>query len=172
MSNLIGAALSTLAGLIGVTTTTTLGEVTALQIGRYARAIGESDPVFFDETYARSRNFASVIAPPNFLPAVVDWTQGAAEDELRLDGTPVTHLPGVSAVGLRLMGGGQRLEFQRPVVAGERVVRHSTLSEAKPRETRGGPLIVATYLDVYETETGEVLLTCVRSILIRIAADT
>ena len=35
-------------------------------IRRFAEAIGDTNPLYLDEAYARARGYASVIAPPTF----------------------------------------------------------------------------------------------------------
>lgn len=154
---------------IGEEETTELGSLTAVDIRRYARAVGEDHPLYNDAEYARGRGYADVVAPPNMVPSLVEWGAGTAEEDLLPDGTAGDHLLGVSVSGsdVRVMGGGEEMEFHRPVVAGTRVTLQSTLIDVTERETRTGPMIVLRYRNLYRDEAGTPLLTCHRTVLLR-----
>jgi acyl dehydratase len=115
---------------LGVEHVEDLGEISALLIRRYAAAVGDLNPLYTDAEYARSRGYADIVAPPNFIAAVINWSPGAAYDRLREDGTEAeSHLPGVPAKGVRVMGGGEEMSFEAPLVAGTVVARTTTLVE-------------------------------------------
>jgi acyl dehydratase len=152
----------------GIETIRELGLVTAIMIKRYAVSIGADDPLYFDEEHARSKGFRSVVAPLNFLPSIVDWTQGAAESDLRVDGTSFGETNrGIPAAGYRLMGGGERMEFHERLQAGDEVGCRSTLDAADLQDTRSGHVAIVKYRNRYETTSGQPIMTCVRSVLVR-----
>lgn len=152
----------------GVAVTRNLGTVTAVLIRRYARAIGESDPLYYDADFARGRGHADVVAPPNLVTAVSVWDEGDATDDLRADGTPAEiHLHGLPTSGIRVMGGGEDMEFHAPVTAGTTLIERSTLVDAELREGRSGPLIVVRYRDEYLDGQGRVYVTTTRKVLVR-----
>ena len=162
------ALLTALREQVGVAHAEELGAVTAAATRRYAAAVGDSNPLYTDAGYARSLGYADVLAPPNFLAAVIDWTPGAPYEDLREDGTAAgTHLPGVPASGVRIMGGGEEMTFERPVVAGTVVRRTTVLTEVTRRESSSGPMLVARYQDLYTDDDGAVLLRTVRTVLLR-----
>ena len=153
---------------VGVEHVESLGEISATLTRRYAAAVGERDPLYHDAAYAKSLGYADVLAPLNYLPGVICWSEGAPYDRLREDGTEAdTHLPGVPAKGVRVMGGGEEMHFTRPVVAGTVVTRQTTLLDVTDRATRQGPMLVARYADRYVDETGDELLRSVRTVLLR-----
>lgn len=163
-----GALLSALAAEIGVEHVESLGEISATAVSRYAAAIGDPNPLYSDPEYARSRGHADVVAPPNFVAAVINWTAGAPYQRLREDGTEAdTHLPGVPAQGVRVMGGGEEMTFHQPVVAGMALTRTTALGEISERESSQGPMLVARYRDVYRDGAGSLLLESVRTVLLR-----
>ncbi|WP_033288571.1 FAS1-like dehydratase domain-containing protein [Amycolatopsis jejuensis] len=162
------ALLGSIRTQAGVAVTRSLGTVTAVLIRRYARAIGESDPLYYDSEYARSRGYADVVAPPNLVTAVSVWDEGDATDDLRADGTPAEiHLHGLPTSGVRVMGGGEDMEFHAPVTAGTTLQERSTLVDAELREGRSGPLIVVRYRDDYLDDDGRVYVTTTRKVLVR-----
>ena len=153
---------------VGVEHEEVLGEVSATLTRRYAAAVGERDPLYHDAAYAQSLGYANVVAPPNFLPGVICWTEGAPYDRLREDGTEAdTHLPGVPAKGVRVMGGGEEMHFTRPVVAGALITRRTVLLDVTPRDSRQGLMLVARYADHYLDDAGDALLRSVRTVLLR-----
>ncbi len=153
---------------VGVEHVELLGELSATLTRRYAAAVGERDPLYHDASYARSLGYANVLAPPNFLPGVISWGEGAPYDRLREDGTEAdTHLPGVPAKGVRVMGGGEEMHFTRDVVAGTVVTRRTTLLDVTPRDSSQGLMLVARYADLYVDGDGQELLRSVRTVLLR-----
>ncbi|MQA84190.1 MAG: hypothetical protein GEV03_06100 [Streptosporangiales bacterium] len=152
---------------IGHRETIGLGVVTALQIRRYARAVGEDNPLYHDPEYARKRGFADVIAPPNMVPSIVDWGEGDVEEELLTDGTAPGHLLGLDISDVRIMGGGEEMEFHRPVTAGTRLTLHSELVDVAQRQAKTGLMIVLSFRNNYRDEAGIPLLTCNRTVLLR-----
>jgi len=162
------AVLERLREEVGVEHTEDLGEVSPILIKRFAAAVGEQHPLYTDSDYARAQGHADVIAPPNFLTAVITWTPGAPYDSLREDGTEAdTHLPGVPAQGVRIMGGGEEMEFLEPVVAGTVVTRTTVLLDVNERESRSGRMLIARYQDSYTDPAGSRLLQSVRTVLLR-----
>src|SRR3546814_13674350 len=64
-----------------------LGVVYALLIRRYAVAIDDPNPVYYDADAARAAGYEVIVAPPNLLSAIVDWGDGAFAHVLSTDGT-------------------------------------------------------------------------------------
>ncbi len=82
--------------------------ITSDVIGRYALGIGDDNPLFVDPEYASGTPFGRVIAPPTFLAtAVRSRPQG-----LR---------------GVHALFAGMTIDFERPVVAGERLTSLTAL---------------------------------------------
>jgi acyl dehydratase len=162
---------SVLTGLeqeVGVAHSEELGEISATLIKRFAAAVGEESPLYTDSAHARAAGYADVIAPPNFLTAVINWNPGAPYDQLREDGTEAdTHLPGVPAQGVRIMGGGEEMTFIQPVVAGTVVMRTTVLLDVTERASSQGPMLITRYQDTYTDASGVRLLESVRTVLLR-----
>ncbi|GII94457.1 FAS1-like dehydratase domain-containing protein [Sinosporangium siamense] len=153
---------------IGSETTHSLGPITALMIRRYARAIGESNPLYFDPEFARSRGYADIVAPPNLVTAITCWDEGPAADDLRTDGTPKTlQLEGIPTSGVRVMGGGEDMEFHAPITAGTTVVERSTMIDAELLHGRNGQFIVVRYRHEFVDDDGLPLVTSTRKVLLR-----
>jgi acyl dehydratase len=132
---------------------------------RYARAIGEDNPLYYDGEYARSRGYDDLVVPPNYLPSYLDWSDGGAEDGLRPDGTPAHEMQWIPLEGVRLMGGGEEMRFHAPVTAGTEVVLTSSLDEVSARESKSGLMVILKIRNEYATRDGKPLMTSVRTVL-------
>uniref|UniRef100_UPI0037CC73B9 FAS1-like dehydratase domain-containing protein n=1 Tax=Nocardioides terrisoli TaxID=3388267 RepID=UPI0037CC73B9 len=132
---------------------------------RYARAIGDNNPIFFDEAAAKAAGYDGIVVPPNFLPSYLDWTDGGSEDELRIDGTKGDDMQWIPLEGVRLMGGGEEMIFHAPVYVDTEVVMTSHLDDVTARESRSGLLMVIKVRNNYKTAGGTPLMTSVRTVL-------
>jgi acyl dehydratase len=139
--------------------------IDALTAQRYARAIGEDNPLYFDEEYARSLGYDGVVVPPNFLPSYLDWSDGGPEDKLRPDGTPSTEMEWIPLEGVRIMGGGEEMRFHTPVTAGTEVVLTSSLDDVSSRDSKSGLMLILKIRNEYTTRTGKPLMTSIRTVL-------
>jgi hydroxyacyl-ACP dehydratase HTD2-like protein with hotdog domain len=140
-----------------------IGVVDARMIGRYARAIGASDPIHYDADAARAAGYAGEVAPPNLLTAVVDWGPGAPESELNPDGTA----SGTAAPGLRLMGAGDEMRILAPLVAGTELVEDREVAQVTLKNGRSGPSVFVTFTHRFRTPGGEVLTENRRTVVVR-----
>src|SRR5690242_11409478 len=72
--------------LIGAELFRRRGTVVRREFQRWAAAVGDRNPLYFDGEFARAHGYRDVIAPPLFLPVV---TLGVADlGALRPDGVP------------------------------------------------------------------------------------
>lgn len=150
---------------IGDTSPPVTATVDALTAQRYARAIGDDDPIYFDAEAARQRGYEDVIVPPNFLPSYLDWTDGGDEADLRLDGTPKDEMAWIPLQGVRLMGGGEEMLFHKPLTVGTEVTLLSTLDDVTSHDSRSGLMMVLRIKNTYTAADGEPVLTSIRTVL-------
>jgi len=61
--------------------------VTKRDIKRFAQAIGETNPIYFDENHAKSTNFGTILAPPLFCQ--IFTFEDVPPDRLPNDGSPI-----------------------------------------------------------------------------------
>ena len=73
----------------------------------------------------------------------------------------------VSASGVRVMGGGEDMEFRLPAIAGNQITMESRLDAVELRESSSGPMVILTYQNTYLNEEDQVLLTTTRTVLLR-----
>ena len=104
--------------------------VLAIERGRLrflAQAIGETDPVYLDETAARAAGYPDLPAPPTFLFAA------------ELDAGSITAMLDELGIPLdRVLHGEQGFTYRAPVCAGDTVTVTSRISDIYAR--KGGAL--------------------------------
>jgi acyl dehydratase len=144
-----------------------LGRVDAIAFQRYAVAVGDMNAIYFDDAAARAAGYPGIVAPPNYLTAVVEWGAGPTEAEMREDGNDerniAKQLSGLSAEqlqGLRMMGGGQEIEFGQYVHPGDVVKYRRRLVEIYERDSKIGVLTFAVHESVYTNQDGALLAIC------------
>jgi acyl dehydratase len=133
-----------------------LGEVRAVDFQRYALAVGDLNPVYFDAAAARAAGYPGIVAPPNFITSIRVWDAGVAEDALRADGSEPDNYP-AELIGRRLMGGGQDLQFTQPVRPGDVVTESRRITEVRERQTKTGTLLFVVQEIVFSNQREEVL---------------
>jgi acyl dehydratase len=154
--------------LIGQMTETYLGEISVRDCQRYAIAVGDLNPLYFDEEYARASAYGGLIAPPNMLTAIRGWGAGAREYELAADG--VVDLP-EEKLPIRLkrrMAGGQDLQLHAAVRPGDCITRRGGIVSVEEHEGRSsGSFVIMVREDRYYNDRDELLVTCRETVLVR-----
>jgi MaoC dehydratase-like protein len=115
-------------------------EVDKLQIRLFARAVGYTDPLFFDEVFAKSKGYRSLPCPPHYLgtpifnPADADPTFGGARSRR----ARLNH-------GLkRVLNGGTEIEMLDTICAGDTLMATSRIAELAERTGRLGTMLIVT----------------------------
>ncbi len=96
------------------------------KIKEYARAVGETNPLYLDEEAAREAGHADVVAPPMF--AVV-YSAPAV--------TPSLFDPEVEMNFAMMVHGGQEFEWGPLVVAGDEITTTTSVKDISERDGRG-----------------------------------
>jgi len=93
----------------------------------FAKAIGETNPIYLDETAARAAGYSSPPAPPTFIFAAEQdaGSMARAFTEMGVD------LP-------RVLHGGQTFTYHAPVFAGDTITVESRISDIYDK--KGGAL--------------------------------
>jgi acyl dehydratase len=135
---------------IGKQTDARVVEVERGAIKRFAEAIGDSNPLFNDETAARKTRFGGMIAPPTFCRSL-----GGAIPEIKID------MP-----EFRGLDGGSQWEYFEPIRPGDRISVVSKITDIQERSGRLGPMVFITVEHSYRNQFGE-LCALQRSTVIR-----
>ena len=153
--------------LIGTRDELVLGPVLRSNFQRDAATVGDFNPLYFDEALARSAGYPGLIAPPMYLSSVMGWHPGPPADTLREDGLAEGDLLPVALPGLRLMGGGQDLEFLGTVHEHAQVHLCRELTDVQWRAGRSGAIVLFTVRRDYTDERGSLLVRCRETFIAR-----
>lgn len=138
--------------IIGLKSSVFTFEVTAERVRQFAAAIGDTNPLYHDEAYAKTTVHQGLIAPPTF-PVVV---AGANEEgfDLGLDQR-------------RMLHGEQEFIYERPIRVGDVLTCQSLVSDVYEKEGKNG-VMEFIILDTKMTDAqGELVVTSRMNIVYR-----
>lgn len=145
--------------VIGTVVASASGTVVKKDFQRWAAAVGDRNPLYFDDETARAHGYREVIAPPMYLQHV---TLGVIDlDELRSDGIPArsgsaAHIPLPKCP--RWMAGGEQTSFHEPVYDGDRITSTRTITNIEEKHGRSGPFVLITASIRYERDNDHALV--------------
>jgi acyl dehydratase len=142
---------------VGRTTPPTLNEVERGAIRRFAEAIGDYNPIYFDAEYARASGFSNVAAPPSFPISFAT-------------GSDLRELVGVPSRNLLL--GEVSFDFERPIIAGDRLLVVSRVAEISDRAGPAGRVEIAVIEDEGRDEDGQIVFRTRRSYVVRATRES
>lgn len=136
------------------------------QLGRaairyFARAVGDDNPLYTDDGYARAHGYDGVLAPPTLICE----TNQYADLPRDADGYAGPGW-GLEVPGTRTVRGGNSYELRRPVRPDDVVTATWRLADVTERTTSAGaPMLVVTSEARYTDAAGELLATNTETIL-------
>ena len=146
---------------VGSETGTHTGEpVLARDIRRYALAVEDFNPIYFDENVAKTGKFRGLAAPLGY----VSWAVGVPGSEkpasaLGEDGLAtfvgVPEFPDAWTLGW--VRGSEELEFFKPVYVNDVVTVTGKIVDMNEKEGKSGILIFVTSEFAYTNQNGELL---------------
>ena len=117
----------------------------------FARAVGHTDLIFYDEAYAKSKGYRSVVAPPGFLGARVFAPLAAGGAR----GLP----PGIgfSIPYKRVLNGGTETEYFDTVCASDVLTARHKVTGFNERTGSMGPMLITNRETAYTNQDGKVV---------------
>ena len=142
--------------------------VEASHIMMFARSIGDPNPIYSDEEYAKKSETGGIIAPPTFPQASAQFDPdyvlrpkiGEPWFGSGKNATGVTAAPGGGGGGGGGLHASQKFEFKRPIRAGDVLT-----VKAKPGNTwekegkKGGKLLFSEHIQEFFDQKGELVVT-------------
>jgi acyl dehydratase len=111
-------------------------------VRKFAEAIGDPNPLYFDEEAARASRHGRLLAPPTF-PVTLD--HGMVE--------------GLALPKAGLIHGEQRFYYRRPLYAGETVACSTLVEQAYQKQGKGGLLTFLVLARIGEDQQGQLIYT-------------
>jgi acyl dehydratase len=134
--------------------------VLARDIRRYALAIDDDNPIFFDEAAAKAGRYGGLTAPLNYI----SWSVGVpgaekATKDLGEDGlSSFVGIPDIpNAFSLGWVRGGEELEFFKPIHVDDRVTVRGVVKDMAEKAGKSGTLIFVTSEFTYTNQKDELL---------------
>jgi acyl dehydratase len=121
-------------------------EVDNTGVRQFARSVGYTDPVFFDEAAAQAKGYRGLLAPPGFLghPVFIPGRPVRTSEVFSLD-IPYK----------RILNGGTDVEYFDYVCAGDRLTATTKISDLTEREGRMGPMLIVSTETSFRNEAGK-----------------
>jgi acyl dehydratase len=151
---------------IGSETGRATGRVVRQEFQRWAAAVKDRNPLYFDAEFARAHGYRDVVMPPMYLSHV---THGVADlDTLRPDGIPGggpgdLQLPGCQ----RRMAGGENITFRHPVYDGDVLTSVRVIENIEEKNGRSGAFVLVTSRTTYVRQDGTTVAEAVSSMIAR-----
>jgi len=131
---------------VGVEWEPRIYEIEKGMIRRFARAVGDPNPLWQDEEYARASHYGGIIAPPTFILAI--GFEQFVEDVMAL-----------ASFGTLLMGGTE-LECYQPVRLGDVITAVFKISNVRERQGKMGKMAFMTFDSTYKNQRQELVAKC------------
>ena len=132
-------------------------EITALGAQRYAHAVGDLNPIYFDEAAAKAAGYRGLVAPPTFI----QWAlaPSRALSEINDDGLFAAK-SGSQRLRLRVsrtLFGGEEWDFLEPVCVGDQITSTSRLAALEEKQGSKGPFVRITRETTFTNQVGDVV---------------
>jgi acyl dehydratase len=128
--------------------------VSLTAIRRFARAIGDTSPVYVDEEFARNSQWKGIIAPPTFF-FTLGYYDDAPGTQLREDGRPIGTELDVPLPVNRAVGGASAVEFGEPIRPGDTITSTKRVADVYCKEGKSGLLYFTVIETTYTNQKGE-----------------
>ncbi|MDE0745985.1 MAG: MaoC family dehydratase N-terminal domain-containing protein [SAR202 cluster bacterium] len=118
----------------------------------FAKATSQSDHIYFDEAYAISKGYPSLLAPPTFLTTV-----GHEQDK------PYQYLDDLKIKMGRILHAKQGYTYYAPIYAGDTITMNSEISEMYDKKDGALQFVVllGTYTNQSQVKVAEAISTLV-----------
>ena len=154
------------AKLIGKTDAPVVLQVEKGAIKKYADAVDDRNPLYWDDEYASNSRYSSIMAPPCFFGWPVHWT-GVVPFYIK-DSVGNLALEAMSKAGFPyILDGGVEYEFFLPVRAGDILISSCKLAEMNERESKGNKLIFCILESTFTNQNGAVVFKQRQTIICR-----
>ena len=146
---------------IGQTIDTSIFEIEKEPIRRFADAVGDLNPLYWDEDYARKSKHGAIIAPPGFLSSLwftgrsVKW--GPREHPSESLGSPEL-MNALSQAGYKhILDTGIDYEFPAVVKAGDVIRSTALVKDMMERSSKDGKMVFLVTETTWTNQNGQIV---------------
>ena len=163
VDSLIDPESAAKAGTVAATAT---GEVNRRDWQRWAAAVGDHNPLWFNPKYARAHGYRDVVCPPLFLQYAILGV--SALRDLRPDGSSGA-VSGALAFprAPRRMAGGENTTFHLPAYHRDEIEMVRTIESIVEKEGRSGRFVLVTWRSEYRNQHRDLVAEATTSMIAR-----
>lgn len=154
------------AAQVGTVVATAIGEVHKRDWQRWAAAVDDHNPLWFDAEHARAQGYRDVICPPLFLQyAILGVT---ALGDLRPDGSSGATTGSLAFPRApRRMAGGESTTFHLPAYDRDQIELVRTIESITEKQGKSGRFVLVSWRGEYRNQDGELLAESTTSMIAR-----
>lgn len=123
-------------------------EVDKLQIRLFARAVGYTDPLYYDEAFAQARGYRSLPCPPHYLGTPI---YNPADADPNSPGARARR-PRLNHGLKRVLNGGTEIEMFDTICAGDTLTATTKIAELAERKGSLGTMLITTTETTYRRD--------------------
>jgi acyl dehydratase len=154
------------AARVGTVAATATGEVNRRDWQRWAAAVGDANPLWFDVEYARAQGYRDVICPPLYLQYAVLGV--APLHEVRPDGSSGAVSGGLAFPRApKRMAGGESTAFHGPAYHRDEIDMVRTIESIVEKRGRSGNFVLVSWHTVYRNQHRELVAEATTSMIAR-----
>jgi acyl dehydratase len=140
--------------VVGVESPPWTHEVTTTSVRAFARGVGYTDPVYFDEDEAKKRGYRSLPAPATYLGTPI-FIPGKSNDTFS---GPLQTGPRLKHGLKNVLDGGAETEYLGDICAGDTLTVTSKVADLAVRESKTtGAMLIVTTETTCTNQDGEVV---------------
>ncbi|HEY0226632.1 MAG TPA: MaoC family dehydratase [Mycobacterium sp.] len=154
------------AARVGTIAASATGEVYQRDWQRWAAAVGDHNPLWFDPEHARANGFRDIICPPLFLQyAVLGVTR---LESLRPDGSSGAVSGGLAFPRApKRMAGGESFQFRLPAYHRDEIAMVRTIESIVEKQGRSGRFVLVIWHTVYRNQHSDLVAEASTSMIAR-----
>lgn len=133
-------------------------EVERGAIRRYAEAVGNDNPLYFDEEYASESRYGTIIAPPGFF----GWSMQSVPSSEGIIGLMTAM---INAGYYRILDGGMSYEFFLPVREGDIMIASPKVKDVTAKEGKSGTMMVCDFETTYLNQNGDLVAKAYQTLI-------
>ena len=133
-------------------------EVERGAIRRYADAVGNGNPLYFDEEYASESRYGTIIAPPGFF----GWSMQSVPSSEGIIGLMTAM---INAGYYRILDGGMSYEFFLPVREGDIIIASPKVKDVTAKEGKSGTMMICDFETSYFNQNGDLVAKAYQTLI-------
>ena len=132
-------------------------EVDKSKIKELAQALGDDNPIFYDDAAAKAAGLPGIVAPPTFPTLFKMWGEGGSASHIKAMGGDI----------LRLLHGEEEYEYHAFICPGDVITGQTRVVSIEEKEGRNGPMDFLKLQTEYRNQRDELVVVARTTIVIR-----